>query len=171
MYRNALEINQQLNDWGQQAENLANLANLEFARGHIDASEEMHHRALKLYQEAGDEKGVGSEYRSLGSIWFKRGDVDQAQAFFQLGIELHEEIGWSLGIALACSGMAGVLERRQQYDQAEASRLRRSSCLGNPGTGRTLPQSSAGLDRCDCTEKTRTAPASHSRGQPKSRRR
>ena len=93
MYRDALEIHEEIGHKEGMASDYCNLGNVYLKRGDPDKAEEMYRDALEINDEIGHKKGMASDYCNLGIVYKIRGDLDKAEEMYRKSLRVFQKFG------------------------------------------------------------------------------
>ncbi len=119
-YREALEINENLNWQEGMASALGSLGNVLKTRGDLDGAKSMYRKALEIEEKLGRLAEMAKAYGNLGNVLRTRGDLAGAEVMYRKALEINEEQGRLEGIAIAYGNLGNVLATRGDLAGAEA---------------------------------------------------
>jgi tetratricopeptide (TPR) repeat protein len=118
-HREALVIQEQLDDPKGLANAYDDIGVLLRQQGQLDDAAVMHLRALELYEKIGSKRGLAAARANLGEVFLSQGKSADAESEFQISLALDEELHnpyvgmnlWQLGrVALADNRLSDATE-------------------------------------------------------------
>ncbi|MGD8330236.1 MAG: tetratricopeptide repeat protein [Acidobacteriota bacterium] len=117
-YRDALEINQRLDQKVGIAANLTNIGAVELGLGRLDDALASYTQALELRREIGDREGIGASLLDIGNVYLDMGRDDDALQSYRDSLVIQRETGNELDEALCLNNIAAVYMERGNYGDA-----------------------------------------------------
>ena len=118
--REALEIEERLNDKLGQAKSWHCLARLLHEDDQLDAAEEAASRAINLFLDEGDQFGVCDSHRLLGDIYLAEGDTEKAINHFETALRIASPFNWHNQQFWIHYSLAWLFSNEHQFDAAYA---------------------------------------------------
>jgi tetratricopeptide (TPR) repeat protein len=119
LYRQCLEIEEELGDRSGMASSWGCLGDIERNRGNWDEAERLYRQCLEIEEELGDRSGMASSWGALGSIESNRGNWDEAERLFRRSLALREELGDRSGMAYSIGSLGEIELERGNLETAE----------------------------------------------------
>ncbi|MET7574894.1 tetratricopeptide repeat protein [Streptomyces sp. NPDC005492] len=137
-FRNALAIDEQLNDRFGVATSHRQLGIVAQLQGRLEEAEDWYRQSLTIEEELGDRPGIAISYHQLGLIAQGRGDLDDAENWYRQSLTINEELGDRSGMARSHRQLGLIAQLRGRLEEAEdwyRQSLTVNEELGNrPGT-------------------------------------
>ena len=118
--KEALEINEQLDNAAGQAVCLGNLAGLLCLEGQLDEAEEAGSRAIDLLPEKGQEFLVCQCHRSLGEIYQAKREREKAIHHFEKALAIASSFEWHAQLFWIHHALAGLFLEEDGFDDAHS---------------------------------------------------
>lgn len=118
MYRDAIAIDEKLENIEGQARDYSNFASFTAKRGDLEGAETMFKKSLEFCRRAGLMNMLAGVYGNLGMIYKTRKDFNSAKKMYLDSLALYEEFGQTEGIAYQCSNLGGLYLECKDYDSA-----------------------------------------------------
>nr|WP_321483309.1 tetratricopeptide repeat protein [uncultured Cohaesibacter sp.] len=143
-YKNALEIDEALENRPSMAQTYHQLGMVAQHRGDLDAAETWYKKALEIKEALENRPGMASCYHQLGIVAQHRGDLDAAETWYKKALEIDEALENRPGMAQTYHQLGMVAQHRGDLDAAETwykNSLEIEEALGNrPGMASSYGQ-------------------------------
>ena len=116
--REALEMHKQLNDKGEQARCLNNLAYLLHDDKQLDAAEEAALQTINLLSDKGNQFTVCESYRLLGNICNSKHQTEKAIEHCEAALGIASSSNWHTQLALIHYDLAELFHKQGRFDEA-----------------------------------------------------
>ncbi|MFZ4730093.1 MAG: tetratricopeptide repeat protein [Pseudanabaena sp.] len=120
LYKESLQITEELEDREGIAYIWGVLGNIESNRGNWDAAESLYRQSLQLRTELDDRAGMAEVWGVLGDIESNRGNWDTAESLYRQCLVVEEELGDLAGMAMTWGSLGGIESYRGNWDAAES---------------------------------------------------
>jgi tetratricopeptide (TPR) repeat protein len=105
LFEQALSINREAGDRGNQSTNLGNLGNCYYELGQIPRAIDLYEKSLAIVRETGDHEGEIAALGCLGNCYHDLGQIPRAIALFEQGATIARDAGWPQGEASSLSNL------------------------------------------------------------------
>jgi len=104
-YKQALEINKEIENKEGIAICLNNIGSLYKRQGDIPEALENHFSSLKIQEEIGNKEGIANSLNNIAVIFEIQGDDQQAIEYYLKSLRIREELGYKQGIATSLNNI------------------------------------------------------------------
>jgi CHAT domain-containing protein/tetratricopeptide (TPR) repeat protein len=118
LFQQALDIRQEIEDQGGQAESLNNLGFIYSILGEYSQALNVHKRALALRQQLDDLRAVGESLNNIGGIYERQGAYAQALDLFQQALDIRKTLGDPVAVGESLNNIGGIYDILGYYTQA-----------------------------------------------------
>lgn len=120
-YKNALNIQESLENLQAIALIKNNMGNVHFNRGNHLKAIELYTQSLKIREQLEDQKAISQSYNNIGGIYHTRGDFEKAIEFYEKSMQIRKELNDEAGIAGLLSNIALIyLDKIKQNGMIES---------------------------------------------------
>lgn len=117
-FREALEISEQLEDLGLQANCRRFIGMVIENQGMYDQALEEYFAALAIFEEAESKPGIASCYNDIAIIHYLQGSTEQCMEYLTLSFEIKEELGDKEGMSSYYTNMSALNNSMGRYKEA-----------------------------------------------------
>jgi len=117
-YREAMDINQRLDQRVGIAANLTNIGHVELGLGRLADALASYSESLDLRREIGDREGIGISLLDIGNAYLDMGRDEEAMQSYRDSLVIQREVGNELDEALCLNSIAAVYMERGNYGEA-----------------------------------------------------
>jgi tetratricopeptide (TPR) repeat protein len=118
-YRQALEIDQRLEDEQGIGSTLHNLGAIAQVRHDFDEAEKWYRQALSVWEKFGEVREKATTLRTLGALALERRDFDEAERWHYQSLEIDRHLGDEQGISSTLHSLGNIAQVRRDFDEAE----------------------------------------------------
>ncbi len=118
LYKNALDLYQDLGDKTGRARCLEGLADLFMRQAKYDQASLLYKDALQIYEEIESRIGKANCLRGIGDTYYMQTEYHDGQAYYLEALGIYEQLGENFGIANSLKDVGDVSLKLQNYIEA-----------------------------------------------------
>jgi tetratricopeptide (TPR) repeat protein len=117
--RQAMEIDQKLQNETSLGIDYSDLSQIYKARGQLEEAERRLREAIEIAERQGDESNLAVDYNNLSQIYYDRGRFEEAERWLRKAIEIAEKLGDVPSLAIRYNNLSMIYNSQGRLEEAE----------------------------------------------------